>query len=402
MSAPATAAVFNVVVFAILSGGDPGRPSGSRGARPGSATVPRVTDDFWAVIPAGGAGTRLWPMSRAASPKFLHDLTGTGRSLLRATRDRLAELCDDRMLVVTGRVHADAVARQLPELPPASVLAEPGPRDSMAAIGLAAAVLERRDPDIILGSFAADHVIADEPAFRAAVTQAIAVARTGELVTIGIEPDRPATGFGYIQLGEALDVPGAPDAHRVSSFVEKPDEATARAYLASGRYRWNAGMFVVRAGVLLGLLALWHPELAAGLRAIAADPSTIEEAWPALEKIAIDHAVAEPAAAQGRVAVIPGGFGWDDVGDFDSLGTLLADSGGVVGLKVVGDADLVVAVDATGVIVPATGRTVAVIGVPGLVVVDTPDALLVTTRERAQDVKVVVDLLKSTGRAALT
>jgi len=341
-------------------------------------------------------------MSRAASPKFLHDLTGTGRSLLRATRDRLAELCDDRMLVVTGRVHADAVARQLPELPPASVLAEPGPRDSMAAIGLAAAVLERRDPDIILGSFAADHVIADEPAFRAAVTQAIAVARTGELVTIGIEPDRPAPGFGYIQLGEALDLPGAPDAHRVSSFVEKPDEATARAYLASGRYRWNAGMFVVRAGALLDLLALWHPELAAGLRAIAADPSTIEDAWPALEKIAIDHAVAEPAAAQGRVAVIPGGFGWDDVGDFDSLGTLLADSGGVVGLKVVGDADLVVALDATGVIVPATGRIVAVIGVPGLVVVDTPDALLVTTRERAQDVKAVVDLLKSTGRAALT
>ena len=161
-------------------------------------------------------------------------------------------------------------------------------------------------------------------------------------------------------------------------------------------------MFVVRAGVLLDLLAQWHPELAAGLRAIAADPATLEAAWPLLEKIAIDHAVAEPAAAEGRVAVIPGGFGWDDVGDFDSLGTLLADSGGVAGLKVVGDADLVVAVDATGVIVPGTGRTVAVVGVPGLVVVDTPDALLVTTRERAQDVKAVVDLLKSTGRTALT
>jgi mannose-1-phosphate guanylyltransferase len=341
-------------------------------------------------------------MSRAASPKFLHDLTGSGRSLLRATRDRLADLCDDRMLVVTGQAHADAVARQLPELAPTSVLAEPAPRDSMAAIGLAAAVLERRDPDIVLGSFAADHVIADEPAFRAAVAQAIAVARTGELVTIGIEPDRPATGFGYIQLGEALDVPGAPDAHRVTSFVEKPDEATARAYLASGRYRWNAGMFVVRAGVLLDLVAQWHPELAAGLRAIAADPSTLEVAWPGLEKIAIDHAVAEPAAALGRVAVVPGGFGWDDIGDFDSLGTLLADSGGVAGLKIVGDPELVVAIDATGVIVPGAGRTVAVVGVPGLVVVDTPDALLVTTRERAQDVKAVVDVLKSSGRTALT
>jgi len=361
-----------------------------------------VTDDFWAVIPAGGAGSRLWPMSRAASPKFLHDLTGSGRSLLRATRDRLAELCDDRMLVVTGRAHAEAVARQLPELPVTSVLTEPGPRDSMAAIGLAAAVLERRDPDIVLGSFAADHVITDERSFRAAVAQAIAVARVGELVTIGIEPDRPATGFGYIQLGAPLDIPGAPDARRVSTFVEKPDEVTARAYLADGGYRWNAGMFVVRARVLLDLLAQWHPELAAGLRAIAADPSTVEVAWPALEKIAIDHAVAEPAAAEGRVAVIPGGFGWDDVGDFDSLGTLLADSGGVVGLKIVGDADLVVAVDATGVIVPGAGRTVAVVGVSGLVVVDTPDALLVTTRERAQDVRAVVDRLNSTGRTALT
>jgi mannose-1-phosphate guanylyltransferase len=341
-------------------------------------------------------------MSRAASPKFLHDLTGTGRSLLRATRDRLTELCEDRMLVVTGGAHAEAVARQLPELPATAVLAEPAPRDSMAAIGLAAAVLERRDPNIVLGSFAADHVIADEPAFRAAVVQAIAVARAGYLVTIGIEPDRPATGFGYMELGDALDVPGAPDAHRVSSFVEKPDEPTARGYLSSGRYRWNAGMFVVRAGVLLDLLAQWHPELAAGLRAIAADPSTLDVAWLGLEKIAIDHAVAEPAAAQGRVAVIPGGFGWDDVGDFDSLGTLLADCGGVVGLKVVGDADLVIAVDATGVIVPGAGRTVAVVGLPGVVVVDTPDALLVTTRERAQDVKVVVDRLKSTGRTALT
>jgi mannose-1-phosphate guanylyltransferase len=367
-----------------------------------SATVPRVTDDFWAVIPAGGAGTRLWPLSRANSPKFLRDLTGSGRSLLQATRDRLTGLCDDRMLVVTGRAHADAVAAQLSELPADRVLAEPAPRDSMAAIGLAAAVLERRDPQIVLGSFAADHVIGDEDVFRAAVTEAIAVARENHLVTIGIQPDRPATGFGYIELGDPLDVTAAPSAHRVSSFVEKPDEQTAKGYLAGGRYRWNAGMFVVRAGVLLDLLTIWHPELAAGLRGIAADPMTLDEVWPGLQKIAIDHAVAEPAAAAGRVAVIPGAFGWDDVGDFDSLGTLLPDSAGVEGLKIVGDDEWVVAVDATGVIVPGSGRTIAVVGVPDLVVVDTPDALLVTTRDRAQDVKAVVDRLKSTGRAALT
>jgi mannose-1-phosphate guanylyltransferase len=358
-------------------------------------------DDFWAVIPAGGAGTRLWPLSRASSPKFLHDITGSGRSLLRATRDRLAPLCADRMLVVTGAAHVEAVTRQLTELPGDQIVAEPSARDSMAAIGLAAAMLERRDPDLLIGSFAADHVIGDEEVFRACVREAAAVARGGFLVTIGIEPDRPATGFGYIHLGPALDIDGAPHAHQVSSFVEKPDEATATEYLASGGYQWNAGMFVVRAGTLLDLLAENHPDLADGLRAIAAAPDTIDEAWPQLTKIAIDHAVAEPAAAAGRVAVVPGTFGWDDVGDFDSLATLLTDLDGVVGLKVIGSASEVLAVDTTGVVVPGSGRLVAVLGLTDVVVVDTPDALMVTTRERAQEVKGLVDALKLGGNTHL-
>ena len=357
---------------------------------------------FWAVIPAGGAGTRLWPLSRSSSPKFLHDMTGAGRSLLQSTWDRLVPLCGNHIIVVTGVLHEAAVRAQLPGLTPSDLLAEPSPRDSMAAIGLAAAILERRDPDALMGSFAADHVIGDADVFADCVREAVAVARTGYVVTIGIEPTRPATGFGYIQVGDRLAVPGAPNGRAVRSFVEKPDEQTARGYLKTGEYRWNAGMFVVKASVLLDLLADLHPELASGLRDIAAEPARLAELWPGLTKVAIDHAVAEPAAAQGRVAVVPGRFSWDDVGDFTSLGSLLSDAADLPGVRVLGDAGLVLAKDTTGVVVPGSGRTVAVLGLEGIVVVDTPDALLVTTRKHAQDVKAIVDLLKAAGRADLT
>lgn len=364
----------------------------------GAATVGTMpsAERLWAVVPAGGAGTRLWPLSRAGHPKFLQDLTGSSRSLLQATWDRLHPVVGDRFLVVTGEAHAEAVRGQLPELPAGGLLAEPAPRDSMAAIGLAAAVLERRDPHAVLGSFAADHVVEDGDAFRACVRTAAEVADQGWLVTIGIEPTRPATGFGYIEVGEPLGDSGA---RHVRSFVEKPDVERAAEYAASGRFRWNAGMFVVRATVLLDLLAQWHPVLAQALRAIAAEPATLAERWPALERIAIDHAVAEPAATAGRVAVVPGSFGWDDVGDFASLQDLLpADRPGPA---VLGDAARVHAVDATGLVVPAAGRDVAVVGLRDVVVVDTGDAVLVTTRERAQDVKRLVDRLREAGRTDL-
>lgn len=350
---------------------------------------------LWAVVPAGGSGTRLWPLSRARRPKFLLDLTGTGRTLLQATLDRLAPLVDERVVVVTGAAHEEAVRRQLPGLD--RVLAEPSPRDSMAAIGLAAAVLEREDPEAVVASFAADHVITREEAFQACVREAGEVAATGLLVTIGIEPTGPATGFGYIRSGPPL--PGFPSACRVEEFVEKPDQARAEEYVRSGEYRWNAGMFVCRATTLLDLLAVHHSELATGLRAIAADPASLEARWPGLEKIAIDHAVAEPAAAAGRVAVVPGDFGWEDVGDFASLAGLLPEEEGR--LRVLGHAGLVLDTGASGLVVPAD-RTVAVVGLEDVVVVDTGDALLVTTYAAAQDVKAVVDLLKGSGRTDLT
>ncbi len=354
-------------------------------------------DGFWAVVPAGGAGTRLWPLSRSSSPKFLRDLTGSGRSLLQSTWDRLEPLVEDRFLVVTGAAHRAAVAAQLPEVDEASVVAEPSARDSMAAIGLAAAMLELRDADAVIGSFAADHVITDQAGFAAGVERAVAAARDGWLVTIGIEPTFPSAAFGYIHLGD--DLAGREGVRAVRAFVEKPTAEVAAGYLATGSYRWNAGMFVVRPGVLLDLLAESDPAFAAALRAIAADPDTLEDAWPGLPRIALDHAVAEPAAAAGRVAVVPASFGWDDIGDFDSLATLLA---GDHDVTVLGDRDLVRAVDARGLVVPAAGRLVAVVGLDDVVVVDTPDALLVTTRARAQDVKQVVADLAGSGRADLT
>lgn len=366
---------------------------------PSSPTAPASSiDHFWAVIPAGGAGTRLWPLSRSSAPKFLHDLTGRGRTLLQETQDRLAPLVEDRFVVVTGTAHRAAVLEQLPDVAPGRVLAEPAPRDSMAAIGLAAAVLEREDPDAVMGSFAADHVIPDPEAFAAAVRIAAEVARDDWLVTLGIEPAFPSSAFGYIHLGEEL--PGHPAATHVREFVEKPSVRTATEYVATGRYRWNAGMFVVRPTVLLDLLGQWHPEFADTLRAIAADPDRLVELWPGLPKIALDHAVAEPAADAGRVACVPSSFHWDDIGDFDSLAALVGDDAEAV--TVLGDAGLVRAVDTSGLVLPGSGRVVAVVGLDDVVVVDTPDALLVTTRARAQDVKQIVEGLKAEGRAGLT
>ncbi len=353
-----------------------------------------AVDRLWGVVPAGGAGTRLWPLSRAGEPKFLHDLTGTGRTLLQATVDRLTPLVGDRLIVVTGAAHAAAVRRQLPEAQ--TVLAEPSARDSMAAIAWAAAVVEQRQPDGLIGSFAADHVIPDADALRACVREAAAAADQGWLVTIGIEPTAPSSAFGYIKASARIE--GFSTARVVEEFVEKPDAQRAAQYLASGEYRWNAGMFVCRASVLLDLLAMNHPELAAGARQIAADSSVLDAVWPELTKIAIDHAVAEPAALLGKVAMVPGEFTWDDVGDFDSLAHMLPE---VDGVRVLGDGSGVIVRDGSGLVVRGTDRMVAVVGLDDVVVVETEDAVLVTTRAHAQQVKAIVDVLRERGRTDL-
>jgi mannose-1-phosphate guanylyltransferase len=355
---------------------------------PASGPIP----GFHAVIPAGGAGTRLWPLSRSGAPKFLHDLTGSGRSLLQATVDRLAPLTEPgAVLVVTGARHDEAVRGQLPDLEDGAVLAE-------------------RHGDVVLGSFAADQVIHGSRAFGTAVREGVEAARAGYVVTVGIAASHPSTAFGYVRSGERLGLAGAPTALHAVGFTEKPDVATATAYLATGEYRWNAGMFLVRAAVLLDHLAEQRPALHDGLRTLARawdtpDRETVlAEVWPALEKIAIDHAIAEPVAAAGGVAVVPGDFGWDDVGDFASLATLLPPVAGAEddGARVLGDDASVVRLDSLGsVVVAGSHRLVAVLGIDDVVVVDTPDALLVTTRARAQQVKSIVDAVRARGATEL-
>jgi mannose-1-phosphate guanylyltransferase len=359
-------------------------------------------DRFYGVIPAGGVGTRLWPLSRAAAPKFLHDLTGSGQTLIRATYDRLAGLASDRVMVVTGQAHEGAVREQLPDLERRDMVLEPEPKDSAAAIGLAAAILHERDPETIMGSFAADQVIGPVEEFQEAVLEAVATAATGKIVTIGIRPTHPATGFGYIRQGGALHVEGAPHAKDVAAFVEKPAEAVAKEYVESGEYLWNAGMFVAPVSLMLKHLQSSEPELHAGVVEIArawgteAQDETMARVWPGLKKTAIDYAVAEPAAAAGDVAVIPGGFTWDDVGDFAAIARLNP-AKRASGITVIGETPRVYSSKATGVVVTDTSRVIALIGVEDIVVVDTPDALLVTTTEHAQSVKQAVESLKAHG-----
>jgi mannose-1-phosphate guanylyltransferase len=359
---------------------------------------------LYAVIPAGGSGTRLWPLSRSGHPKFLHPLTGTDASLLQATVERLSPLSDpDHVLVVTGVAHATAVARQLVGVPERNILVEPSPRDSCAAIALAAAVIARREPQAIMGAFAADHLIADGPRFTEVIRQAMVGAADGLLMTLGINPTRPETGYGYLQCGGPT---GGGPMLSVEEFKEKPAYDVAESYLKSGNYLWNAGMFVWRVDAFLAELARQQPQLHAGICRIAQawdSPSREEvlgEVWPTLPRISVDYAVMEGAAAVGRVATVPGDFGWNDIGDFHTLGEVLAaDAAGnvVVGKQSMGKPGVLLRDTEGLVVVPNSGRLIAALGVRDLIIVDTPDAVLVCPRDRAQEVKAIVDELKDLG-----
>ena len=359
---------------------------------------------LYAVIPAGGSGTRLWPLSRAGHPKFLHPLTGTDASLLQATVERLAPLSNpERVFVVTGVAHAAAVARQLTGVPEENILVEPSPRDSCAAIALAAAVIGRHDPEAIMGSFAADHLIADTPRYTEVIRHAMAGAADGLLMTLGITPTRPETGYGYLQCGGPI---GDGPVLAVEEFKEKPAYDVAEGYLKSGNYLWNAGMFVWRVDVFLAELARQQPQLSAGVSRIAqawdspAREEVLGEVWPTLPRISVDYAVMEGAAAVGRVGTVPGDFGWNDVGDFHTLGEVLsADAAGnvIVGKDTMAKPGVLLRDTEGLVVVPNSGRLVAALGVRDLIVVDTPDAVLVCPRDRAQEVKHLVDELKELG-----
>lgn len=347
---------------------------------------------FVAIVPAGGAGTRLWPLSRPSRPKFLLDMTGVGRTLLQATADRLEGLADE-IIVVTGSAHAAAVADQL-EMSEDALVIEPSPRGTMPAIGLVAAIVEHRHgPDAVVGSFAADHVIADTAAFREAVTRAVAGAREGLVVTVGITPTGPDTGFGYIHRGSETSAAGV---YTVREFLEKPDLETATAYVDSGEHLWNAGMFIAEAGVLLDALTRYKPDLAASLRAIAsawdgAGRAEALEQWDSLENSVIDRAIAEPLAAEGGVATVPVSMGWSDIGGYASLADHLPRPDRAVSEG--GHAQAVVTSDSEGSVVFTHDRPIVIHGIPGAVAVDNGDVILITTKEASAGLsRVVADL----------
>ena len=373
---------------------------------------PRPRDRFWAVIPAGGSGTRLWPLSRAQRPKFLLPLLGN-RSLLQETADRLAPLAGpNRTMVVCGPAHAAAIARQLPGVPEEQLLVEPVPRGSLPAIALATALIARIDPDAVVGSFAADHDVADPATLLVAVQTAMSAARSGRLVTIGITPTRPETGYGYIERtndivarsADGSDGGDAGTAFAVNQFHEKPSLDEATTYVSSGRYLWNASMFIFAAGTMMRALERYQPGLYATVARIAVNWDTADreslmaECWSDLVTATIDEAIMEPAAAAGEVAVVPADFGWSDVGDWHGLGELIEHDG--LGNSVRGDFLQLETRDS--VVWSETGRVVALIGMENVVVVDTEDALLVIDRSRAQDVRKVVDQLKAQSRYELS
>lgn len=335
---------------------------------------------------AGGSGTRFWPRSRRLVPKQLLPVLGT-RSLLQETVARLGAIVPPtRILIVTHRDHAHAVRRQLPELPRRNVLSEPIARNTAPCLAWAALEIEARAPGATFVCVPADHAIADAREFRSTVLEAMAWAAAEPVaVTIGIRPTEPETGYGYIQVGARVGGRTA----RVRAFVEKPDAARARRFVRSGRYLWNSGMFAWRTSTVLALLDRFLPAVAAPLRAATARPvrdraAAIARAYAKLPSISIDYGVMEHAR---DVLVVSGDFGWSDVGSWAAL----ADLDGVVSTRAL------VPIDADRSIAFGDGRLVAVVGLTDVIVVDTPDAILVCHRERAQDVRRVVDELARRG-----
>ncbi len=351
-----------------------------------------------AVILAGGSGTRFWPLSRAKKPKQFLALV-TAESLIAETEKRIAPLCrPENRWVVCGRDHVAGVSAALPGLLPGRLVVEPAARNTAPAIGLAAARVHAVDPDATLIILPSDHHIALPDAFRAALQSAVAACQGGDLLTLGIRPTRPETGYGYLRRG-------APrvDSWAVEAFVEKPDAATAARYLQDSAYSWNAGIFVFRADAILAAIARHLPQISAGLQTISAalregdlaGEAAIAQVFPRLPSISIDYGVMEPEShSTHRLALVPGDFGWSDVGSFAALPEVRALD--ARGNALAGDA-LVVDCD-DSVVLAEGGRLVAAVGLRGLCVIDAGDALLVVPRDRAQDVRAVVDALKAAGR----
>jgi len=352
---------------------------------------------MYIVILAGGSGTRFWPLSRKSTPKQLMSVFG-GKSMLQRTVERVLPLQPKRVMVVTNTIQAAETRRQLEYIKgvPVDVIEEPVGRNTAPAIGLAASIIARFDPDGIMAVLPADHYIVDEERFRDILRKARRVAEDGKLVTLGITPTRPETGYGYIEAESDCGGAAAP----VRRFVEKPALERALEFLASGRFYWNSGMFVWGACTILDQIGRLMPELSGALAKLTFDRDLweladlkpqIEEIYGGIKGESIDFGVMEKAQ---DVQVIPASFGWSDVGSWSALPEVMeADRDG----HVVIDAKGSVSVASDGCLAYGAGKMIAFVGVKDLVVVDTPDALLVCSKDAAQDVKKVVEELERRG-----
>jgi mannose-1-phosphate guanylyltransferase len=363
---------------------------------------------FYPVILAGGRGTRFWPLSRKKRAKQLLALDGK-QTMIQQTMARLLPMASPKNFwIITNEDLRPAITKQLPKLPKAQVLAEPVGRNTAPAIGLAAFLLLRENPEAVIGMFPSDHVIADEKRYRETLQRGIEIAAaSANIVVLGIKPNRPETGYGYIEAGASFDG----DALRVRRFTEKPDAQKAAEFVAAGNYFWNSGMFLWSARTLADALREHLPKTTPLLEEIAAAfgtrkfAATFSKLYPKCENISVDYAVLEPRSAKGELAgnifCLPADFGWNDLGSWTALhehhtakssppeGNLVAASG-------------VFLLNAQGNYIHAPGKFVAAVGVRDLVVVETLDALLITTRQHAQDVGKVVKYLDEKNLSKLT
>lgn len=354
-----------------------------------------MSDSMHVVIMAGGSGTRFWPRGRRNLPKQFLEVLGD-RSLFQRTLDRIPNgVQGDHVLILTNESHRDLVVEQS-GLPTSSFIFEPAMRDTAACLALAAAVIERRDPAAVMTVLAADHLIEPHGAFLECIDRAAQVAQSGGLVTIGIPPTRPATGYGYVELGEE----GEDGVFPVECFREKPDQAVAEGYLKTGRHLWNSGIFAWRVDVLLGELKRQMPELHEGVLAIAdsgdvgsdAFDSSLEANYGALPRTSVDYGILEGAE---RVSCIPATFEWDDVGSFDAVARHSASDAD--GNATEGD---VVVVDTKDCFIDnRADGPVATIGISDLIIIRSGDAILVAKRGEAERVKEIVQRLEADGRS---
>jgi len=349
----------------------------------------------YGLILAGGRGTRFWPRSRKRSSKQVLNVVGE-RSLIQATVDRLTPLiAPERLWVLTNDHLRDTIIKQLPEVPANQILAEPMQRNTAPAIGLAAQILHSQDPDSVMGVFPSDHVIGKIPQYRSVIKAAFKTAGARHLVVVGIQPRWPETGYGYVEFPRGCEAGGnAPLA--VRKFHEKPELAKAKRYVKAGNYFWNSGMFFWRTDVLLDQLRYHLPRTATVLASLPAFgsrnfASRLKAAFPLCDNISIDYAVLEKAA--GVQGIAAGDFGWNDVGSWNAVYELLERDqyGNSIALESI-------TLDSHNNFVDARGKLVALIGVRDLIVVDTPDALLITSRDRAQQVGDIVKTLEKRNR----